>query len=91
MLGIGTLAFGLAPRFAAAAAYGVVAWSLLVEIIGAAIGVDHWLLDTSVLNHITRAPAVSPRWDMAAIVVATGIAAALAGAAAFARRDVKGA
>lgn len=91
VLGIGTLAFGLAPRFAAAAAYGVVAWSLLVEIIGAAIGVDHWLLDTSVLNHITRAPAVSPRWDMAAIVVATGIAAALAGAAVFARRDVKGA
>jgi ABC-2 type transport system permease protein len=34
VLGAGTLVHGLAPRFAAVAAYGLVAWSLLVEVLG---------------------------------------------------------
>ena len=91
MLGIGTLICGLAPRFAAAVAYGVVAWSFLVEIVGAGIGASHWLLDLSVLHHITRAPAAPVRWDSAAILIAIGMAAAIAGTLAFARRDLKGA
>lgn len=91
VLGIGTLVYGLAPRFAAVAAYTVVAWSFIVEIIGAGIGASHWLLDTSVLHHIARAPAAPVQWDMAAILTGIGIAAAIAGAAAFARRDLAGA
>ena len=58
VLGIGTLVHGLAPRFAAAAAYALVAWSFLLEIVGASLGLSHWLLDTSVLHHIARAPAI---------------------------------
>ena len=91
VLGIGTLAHGLVPRFAAAIAYGVVAWSFLVEIVGASLGVSRWLLDLSVLHHIARAPADAVRWDSAAILIAIGIAAAIAGALAFARRDLAGA
>ncbi len=91
VLGIGTLVHGLAPRFAVAAAYGLVAWSFLLEIVGASLGLSHWLLDTSILHHIARAPAAPVQWDMAAILTAIGIAAALAGALAFARRDLKGA
>ena len=91
VLGIGMLAYGLAPRFAVVAVYGIVAWSFLVEIIGAGIGASHWLLDTSLLHHIARAPATAVRWDMAAILVAIGIAAAITGAAAFTRRDLAGA
>ena len=90
VLGIGTLVHGLAPRFAVTAAYAIIAWSFLVEIIGANLGVSRWLLDTSVLHHIARAPATAVRWDSAAILVAIGIAAAVAGAAAFARRDRAG-
>jgi ABC-2 type transport system permease protein len=90
VLGIGTLAHGLAPRFAATAAYAVVAWSFLVEIIGASLGASHWLLDTSVLHHIARAPAVGVQWGSAGGLVALGIAAAIAGAAALARRDLAG-
>jgi hypothetical protein len=37
VLGIGTLAHRLAPRLATVAAYGVVAWSFIVEIVGASI------------------------------------------------------
>ncbi|HET6948982.1 MAG TPA: hypothetical protein VFI47_01300 [Acidimicrobiales bacterium] len=67
------------------------AWSFLVEIIGASLGASRWLLDTSILHHIARAPAADVRWDSAAILVVLGLAAATAGASAFARRDLKGA
>ena len=56
VLGIGTLVHGLAPRLTVTAAYAIVAWSFLVEIIGASLGVSRWLLDTSILHHIARAP-----------------------------------
>jgi len=91
VLGIGTLAHGLAPRFVAAVAYGFVAWSFLVELVGASLGASRWLLDTSVLHHIARAPAVDVRWDSAALLVALGLAAAAVGAWRFARRDLAGA
>ena len=91
VLGTGTLIYGLAPRFAAVAAYGIVAWSFLVEIIGADIGASRWLLDTSLLHHITRAPAAPVNWDSVAILAAIGIAAAIAGTVAFTRRDLAGA
>jgi ABC-2 type transport system permease protein len=91
VLGAGTLVHGLAPRYAVAAAYAIVAWSFLVEIIGAGIGASRWLLDTSVLHHVARSPATGVRWDSAAILVAIGIAAAVAGALAFRHRDVAGA
>jgi ABC-2 type transport system permease protein len=91
VLGAGTLVHGLAPRFAVVAAYSLVAWSFLLEIVGASLGLSHWLLDTSVLHHIARAPAAPVQWDMAAILTAIGVAAALAGALAFTRRDLKGA
>jgi ABC-2 type transport system permease protein len=91
VLGTGTLIYGLAPRFTAVAAYGIVAWSFLVEIIGADIGASRWLLDTSLLHHITRAPATPVNWDSLAILAAIGIAAAIAGTAAFTRRDLAGA
>ena len=91
VLGIGILVHGLAPRFAVIAAYLAVAWSFLIEIVGASLGLSHWLLDTSVLHHIARAPAAPVQWDMAATLTAIGIAAAIAGAIAFTRRDLKGA
>jgi ABC-2 type transport system permease protein len=91
VLGIGTLAHGLAPRFATVAAYGIVAWSFIVEIVGASIDASRWLLDLSILHHIARAPAADVRWDSAAILVALGIATAAIGALAFTRRDLKGA
>jgi ABC-2 type transport system permease protein len=90
VLGAGTLVYGLAPRFALTAAYAIVAWSFLVEIIGAGIGASRWLLDLSVLHHIARAPAVPVGWGSAAALTAIGISAAIAGAAAFTRRDLAG-
>jgi ABC-2 type transport system permease protein len=91
VLGIGTLVHGFAPRFAGAVAYGLVAWSFFVEVVGASVGASHWLLDTSVLHHIARAPASQVRWDSFAVLVVVGIIAAAAGIWRFARRDLVGA
>ena len=91
VLGIGTLAHGVAPRLAGTIAYAVVAWSFLLEIIGASLGAPGWMLDLSVFHHISRAPATAVGWGSAAILVALGLAAAVIGAAAVVRRDLKGA
>lgn len=90
VLGVGTLVLGLAPRFAAVAAYGLVAWSFLVSIVGGAIGAGQWLLDLSIIQHVARAPAEPVRWDGVAILVALGLAAAALGAWRFGRRDLAG-
>ena len=91
VLGIGTLVHGLAPRFVTAVAYGFVAWSFLVELVGASLGASRWLLDTSVLQHIARAPVADVRWDSATLLVALGLVSAAIGAWRFAGRDVTGA
>ena len=89
VLGFGTLAHGLAPRFAPAIAYGLVAWSFIVEIVGTSIGAAQWLLHLSVLDHIARAPAAAVNWENVAILVVIGVSAAVLGALAFARRDLQ--
>jgi len=72
------------------AAYGLVAWSLLVELIGGSLGLNHFVLDTSIFHQMTAAPAVAPDWTSALAMVLLGLVAALAGGAAFARRDLQG-
>jgi ABC-2 type transport system permease protein len=56
VLGIGTLIHAVAPRFAAAGAYAILAWSFLLEIMGASLGLSHWLLDASVFHHAPARP-----------------------------------
>ncbi len=88
VLGLGTLAHGVVPRYAATLAYGIVAWSFLVQLIGSAINANGWLLDLSVFHHLAPTPASDPNWTSAATLAAIGIAAAALGAIAFARRDL---
>jgi len=90
VLGLGVLAFGLRPRLAAATCYALVAWSFLVLLVGAVVGANHWLLDTSLFRHMAAAPAVSPDWTADAMMTALAVFAALIGTVAFARRDLAG-
>src|SRR5205823_12500659 len=48
VLGVGTLAHGLAPRRAVAIAYGLVAWSFVIEMLGTTGTGGRLLLDLSV-------------------------------------------
>jgi ABC-2 type transport system permease protein len=88
VLGIGTLLQGIAPRFASAGAYAVVAWSFLLELLGSVIHASSWLLDLSVLHHIALAPAVNPRWDAGLTIIGIACVAAAIGVAVFHRRDL---
>jgi ABC-2 type transport system permease protein len=89
VLGIGVLVYGLRPRAAVAVTYGLVVWSFLVETVASVADAGQWLRDTSPLLHITPAPAAAPDWTAGAWLVALGLLAAVAGIAAFGRRDLQ--
>ena len=90
VLGVGSFAYGAWPRLAAPAAYGLVAWSFLIELLATVI-TNRWLLDTSVLHHVQPVPAAQPDWASAAWLTGLGTLAALAGTGLFSRRDLAGA
>lgn len=90
VLGIGALTFGCWPRGASIITYGLVAWSFLVEFIASVIKNPRWLLDSSVLSHITPAPAADPSWTGAVWLIGLGLLAATVGVLAFERRDLTG-
>ena len=88
ILGIGVATFGLLPRATTTVAYGLLAWSFLVELIGGIVNLNHFVLDTSVFHQMASAPAVSPDWTASALLVAVGAIAAVVGVIAFNRRDL---
>jgi len=88
VLGVGTLAHGLAPRRAVTVVYGLVAWSFVVEMLGATGTGGRLLLDLSVFHHVALVPAEAFRPSGAATLLALGAAGILAGAALFQRRDL---
>ncbi len=89
VLGAGVLVLGMRPRLTAAAAYGIVAWSFLVDLLGSLIKGNGWLRDSSLFTHIALAPAAKPDWGAAAVIVLLGLGAAAVGAVIFQRRDVE--
>lgn len=88
LLGIGACAFGLRSRMAAAVVYAVLAWSFLSALVGSVIGISHWILDTSILFHVSPAPAAAPNWGGNVLMAALGLAFAVGGIVAFRRRDI---
>jgi len=89
VLGLGALTAGVWPRATSIVVYGVVGWSLLVEIIGGIGAVSHWLLDTSVFHQMAAAPATPPNWQINGVMLAVGVAGAVVGGVAFNRRDLQ--
>lgn len=89
LLGIGISAFGFVPRFTTVIAYSVIAWSFLLQIVSSGLNLNHWVLDTSVLNHIALAPAVNPNWQSAAVLAAVGLVLCVLGTLNFIGRDLK--
>ncbi|GAA1977443.1 ABC transporter membrane-spanning protein [Nocardioides panacihumi] len=91
VLGVGTLLYGLVPRFAAPALYTLVLWSFVVEIFGTGLTDNHWLLDTALLTHLGPVPASPLQWQDITWLCVIAIVAAGLGAVAFDRRDLSGA
>jgi ABC-2 type transport system permease protein len=87
-LGLGTLLLGVWPRAAAVGVYALLAWSLLIELVGGIGALSHWLLDTSVFHHVAAAPASPVDWAAVAVLVGLGVVAAVIGLLAFRHRDL---
>jgi ABC-2 type transport system permease protein len=87
-LGIGTLLLGVWPRAAGVGVYVVLAWSLLIELVGGIGALSHWLLDTSVFHHVAAAPAAPTDWAAVGLVAGIGVLASAIGLVAFRRRDL---
>lgn len=88
VLGLGMLLFALVPRLAAPLLYLLVLWSFVIEIIGSSITSNRLLLDTALFSHLGPVPAASLNWTAISVLTGLGIIAALAGLAAFQRRDL---
>lgn len=88
VLGLGLLVYGVRPRLTGAVAYAVVAWSLLIELVGALTGAAHWLSYTSVFHYMKPVPAANVDWTAWSAMLAIGVITAASGIAAFTRRDI---
>lgn len=88
-LGLSVLAFGFVPRLTTLVAYGLIAWSFLINIISSGINLNHWIADTSVFNHLAFAPATNPKWAQAITLVALGTLFVLLGVWRFRHRDIE--
>lgn len=89
LLGIGVLTLGFVPRLTSITCWGLLAWAFLLDMLGSAIKVNHWLMDASLLYHPALAPAVNPNWRIACTYLAIGCTAALLGGWRFTRRDLQ--
>jgi ABC-2 type transport system permease protein len=90
LLGLGVLAFGLAPRLAVAVTYAALVWSFLVEIASGALTLNRWILDSSTLHQMAAAPSVTVNWRVNAVLAGLGVVLAAGGLLAFVRRDITG-
>jgi ABC-2 type transport system permease protein len=88
IVGAGTLVFGLRPQLTAAAVYGIIAWSFLIDLLSALVKNADWLRDSSLLTHIKLAPGVNPDWGSNAIMMLLGLALVGLGVLAFQHRDI---
>jgi ABC-2 type transport system permease protein len=89
VLGLGALVYAFRGSLAAPAAYAIVTWSFLVNLLGSFLKSLDWLRQTSLYTHIALMPSASPDWGSAAVLVGLGVVAALLGVTAFQRRDVE--
>jgi ABC-2 type transport system permease protein len=84
---VAVLLVGVLPRHAAAA-WAALAACLLITLVGAAMGLDQWVLDISPFTHLPRLPgAAVTALPLVLLVVVAGALGAV-GLAAFRRRDI---
>ncbi len=89
-LGVGALAMGLWPRATKTATYGLLVWSLLIEILAGTGSINHWVLDTSIFHQMTAAPAVAPNLTVVVSLCTVAVLLTVGGAIGFHRRDLIG-
>lgn len=89
-IGIGALLLTLFPRSGVGIGYAVVGIAFIWELVGSLLGVPSWALGLSPFHQVGLVPGQSFRALPAAVMVALGLACALASLAVFQRRDLVG-
>jgi ABC-2 type transport system permease protein len=88
-LGIGAVVLSVAPRAAAATVYGVVIWSVLIDLLGSMVSSLSWLDHLSLFHYMALAPARDPDPQTLAITVGAAAALCVIATILFDRRDVR--
>jgi ABC-2 type transport system permease protein len=88
ILGVGIFTFGILPRLTSFLAYGIIAWSFMIDMLSSGININHWILDTSILNHMVFTPAASPNWSANLIMIGIALILGLIGIVGFNKRDL---
>ncbi len=89
-LGIGTLLVAVAPRSGVGLSYAIVILAFVWELVGGLLNVPSWLLGISPFHQVGLVPAASFRPIAAVVMLATGVAAAIAAMVRFRDRDLVG-
>ncbi|WIM96951.1 ABC transporter permease [Actinoplanes oblitus] len=84
---VAVLLIGVLPRFAAAA-WGAVAVSLLILLVGGLLEVPQWAMDVSPFTHVPQLPAASFSAVPEIVLILVAVALAAAGLTALRRRDI---
>ncbi|NNN20654.1 MAG: hypothetical protein HKL80_01455 [Acidimicrobiales bacterium] len=86
--GCAIFAFGWFPTKTSLAGYGILAWSMMVEIIAGLGKSSQFLVDTSIFHQVSPYPAASINWKSAVIMTGIGVVGTLLGAYRFNKRDI---
>jgi ABC-2 type transport system permease protein len=89
-LGLGALAFALAPRASTGVTYGLVGVAFVWEMFGALLEVPEWLLALSPFHDVGLVPGEPFEPAAAAIMLGLAALAAIAAVRIFERRDLAG-
>jgi ABC-2 type transport system permease protein len=88
LLGIVVFVYGFVPRWTSLVGYGLLAWAFLLEMLGSAVHINHWIMDTSLLHHVALAPVTDPNWRVVTMYLLAGTVLGLAGGWRFSGRDL---
>ncbi|HEU5268029.1 MAG TPA: hypothetical protein VFU35_15070 [Jatrophihabitans sp.] len=87
-LGLGTLAYAVAPRAAAGTAYGLVAVAFSWQLVGALLAAPRWAVDLSPFAHVALVPTKPFQPTAAVVMLAIGMVAVVLALIGIARRDI---
>ncbi len=89
VLGIGALTLAVAPRASAPVVYGVVIWSVVIDLAAALVGPLTWLNKVSLFHYMALAPVTSPTPRTWGITLALAAGLCVVAVWWFDRRDVQ--
>jgi ABC-2 type transport system permease protein len=88
-LGAGAVALAIAPRVAATIVYGIIIWSLVVDLSASLVASLRGLEPVTLFHYMALAPAQHPQPAALAITTAAAVALCILATVLFGRRDLQ--